>query len=57
MASILSNDFITLPSPQAPEGHFEVMMPIRTIPTSVTVLMAVIVFAAPLLVNLVLGAA
>jgi hypothetical protein len=33
------------------------MMPIRAIPTSITVLMAAIVFAAPLLVNLVLGAA
>jgi hypothetical protein len=33
------------------------MMPIRTIPTSITVLMAAIFLAAPLLVNLVLGAA
>jgi hypothetical protein len=33
------------------------MMPIHTIPTSITVLMALIVFAAPLLVNLLLVAA
>jgi hypothetical protein len=33
------------------------MMPIRSLPTSITVLMAAIVFSAPLLVNLVLGAA
>jgi len=54
IASILSKDFITFPMSPSAESRFTVMMPIRSISTSATLLMTAIVLAAPLVVNLVL---